>query len=213
MKSLLRYWLYKWKYPGARIDKNAVVGGRFSHGAGVRVSAGAFVFNVEVAGYSYIGSASKVQNAKIGKFCSIAPEVRIGLGRHPTHFVSTYPGLYSSSASGGVSFGANHDFEEYLPIKIGNDVYIGARAMIMDGVRVGDGAVVAAGAVVTKDVPPYAIVGGVSAKILKYRFSEAVVEQLLGMQWWNWDVNTLQENAHLFGDVEGFVSRSSSLSP
>lgn len=205
MKTFLRYWVYKWKYSKAVIEKHAVVGGQFTYGPGVHVCAGAFVHNVEVAGFSYIGSCSKVQNAKIGKFCSIAPEVRIGLGRHPTHFVSTYPGFYSSAASAAVSFGANKSFEEYLPIKIGNDVYIGTRAMIMDGLVIGDGAVIAAGAVVTKDVPPYAIVGGVPAKKLKYRFSESVVERLLEIQWWNWDEAEFLARVHLFGDVERFV--------
>jgi len=74
---------------------------------------------------------------------------------------------------------------EFKKVTIGNDVWIGTRALIMDGVTVGDGAVIGAGAVVTKDVPPYAIVGGVPAKIIKYRFSEKKISQMLELQWWN----------------------------
>lgn len=71
------------------------------------------------------------------------------------------------------------------PIHIGNDVWIGARSIIMDGVSIGDGAIVAAGSVVTKDVPPYAVVGGSPAKIIKYKFSQDIIDRLEEIQWWN----------------------------
>lgn len=76
-------------------------------------------------------------------------------------------------------------FEDYKPIIIGNDVWIGARVVILDGVKVGDGAVIATGAIVTKDVPPYAIVGGVPAKIIKYRASEEQIREYADSEWWN----------------------------
>lgn len=77
------------------------------------------------------------------------------------------------------------DLKEHNEVKIGNDVWIGTRAMILDGITIGDGAVIGAGAVVTKNVPPYAIVGGVPAKIIKYRFSQDKINELLASQWWN----------------------------
>ena len=83
-------------------------------------------------------------------------------------------------------------------VVIGNDVWIGMRVIIMPGVSVGHGAVIGAGAVVVKDVPPYAIVGGVPAKIIRYRFTPEVIEKLLEFQWWNYDEAILKKNVSLF---------------
>ena len=85
--------------------------------------------------------------------------------------------------------------EESGMTEIGNDVWIGDRTVIMSGVKIGDGAIVAAGAVVTKDVPPYAVVGGVPARVIKYRFDEATIRRLLDLQWWKYDIAD-------FGDVD-----------
>lgn len=141
--------------------------------------------NVKVGDYTYIGGESKIQNATIGKFCSLGPELRIGLGRHPIHLKSTFPGFYTDGSYYGVEKEYDNPIENYLPVVIGNDVWIGTRAMIFDGVKIGDGAIIGAGAVVTKDVPPYAIVGGVPAKIIRYRFTEAEIKHFLNLQWWN----------------------------
>lgn len=143
--------------------------------------------NVNLGDYSYIGGNCRVMNAEIGKFCSIGQEVLIGgLPSHPLHLKSTFPGFYQIDHS---FYGVEHEYEyldsEFKKVIIGNDVWIGTRAMIMDGVTIGDGAVIGAGALVTKDVPPYAIVGGVPAKIIKYRFSEQKIKEMLASQWWN----------------------------
>lgn len=143
------------------------------------------IVNSQVGDYTYIGGSNKIQYAIIGKFCSIGPEVRIGLGIHPTHLKSTYPGFYTNPEYYRVEKLYNFDGEEYKPVEIGNDVWIGARATILDGVKIGDGAIIATGAVVTKEVPPYAIVGGVPAKVIKYRFSESRIKELLDEKWWN----------------------------
>lgn len=143
------------------------------------------VVNSQIGDYTYVGGNNKIQNAVIGKFCSIGTEVRIGLGIHPTNLKSTYPGFYTNPEYYRVEKLYDYNGEEYKQVNIGNDVWIGARATILDGVKIGDGAIVAAGAVVAKDVPPYAIVGGVPAKVIKYRFDENRIEELLAEQWWN----------------------------
>ena len=135
---------------------------------------------------------------KIGKFSSIAfDNVNIFLGgNHRVDWATTYP------------FNMIADFPEASHITghpsskgdvvIGNDVWIGMHATILSGVTIGDGAVVAAHAVVTKDVPPYAIVAGNPAKVVKMRFSDDVIKHLLEMKWWNWPINRIKENIPLF---------------
>lgn len=89
-------------------------------------------------------------------------------------------------------------------VRIGNDVWIGANAVILPGVTVGDGAVIAAGAVVTKDVKPYSIVGGVPAKLIKYRFEPWQIELLLKLKWWDWPLEKIKENITLFQNPKKF---------
>jgi len=110
----------------------------------------------------------------------VAQNVNIGSSQHPMHYLST--GLLSSKMSESMAL---NDLPNYTVI--GHDVWIGLNAVIMNGVNVGTGAVIGAGAIVTKDVPPYAIVGGVPAKVIKYRFDEETIEQLLSSRWWELD--------------------------
>lgn len=136
--------------------------------------------------YSYIGYKSNIYHAEIGKFCSISKEVCIGLPSHPINFLSTSPIFVNRINGTGYSW-TNQDLFDPMPKKvmIGHDVWIGMKSTIMGGVHVGNGAVIAAHSVVTRDVPPYAIVGGVPAKIIKYRFSEGIIARLLQSEWWN----------------------------
>lgn len=116
---------------------------------------------------SYIYSKnSVVVNAIIGKFCSIAAGVNIGLGQHPVEYVSTHPSFYSVSQPIAKTYSGSDLFEPFKGrINIGHDVWIGQNVLVMDGLKIGTGAIIAAGAVVTKDVPPYAIVAGVPARL------------------------------------------------
>lgn len=152
-----------------------------------------------VGRYSYIGPGSTIVRADIGSFCSISMDVYIGLEGHTLDYPSTCP-LFTERCNGTgyswVSDDVNRSVDKRTTI--GNDVWIGYGARIVAGVSVGDGAVVAASAVVTKDVPPYAVVGGVPAKILKYRFTPEEISKLQSVQWWNWNEDKLKENISMF---------------
>ena len=139
-----------------------------------------------------------------------------GLGRHPVHFVSLHPVFYSKLSQAGVTFSDRNYFEELLPVTIGNDVWIGAGAIILDGVTIGDGAVIAAGAVVVRDVEPYSIVGGVPAKLIRNRFNEETMRLLFQIKWWDWPLDTLKQTTHLLhsedpADFEKLIDYSNSI--
>lgn len=85
---------------------------------------------------------------------------------------------------------------------IGNDVWIGYEAVIMPGVHIGDGAIIGTRAVVTKDVPPYAIMGGVPARIIKYRFDDPAIQMLLKIKWWDWDIQKVKTNLSIIRQVD-----------
>lgn len=155
---------------------------------------------------TYIGNDCSIIG-NIGRFCSIAPEVKNSLGIHPVSepYVSTSPMFFSLRKQTGETFAHKQLFEELRdPIEIGHDCWIGQRAFIVGGVKIGTGAVVLAGAVVTKDVPPYAIVGGVPAKVLKYRYDQETIDFLLRTEWWNMPVDWLRENYEIFSDIDKF---------
>lgn len=137
--------------------------------------------------HSYCGGGtfSISSDTEIGAFCSIGVDVILGPSQHPTDWLTTHPFPYLSHKKlPGVEYMQNN-FAAVRPVKVGNDVWIGDRAVVMDGVTIGDGAVVAACAVVTKDVPPYAIVAGVPARILRYRFDRPLIDKLLELRWWD----------------------------
>ncbi|MFW6145874.1 MAG: CatB-related O-acetyltransferase [Planctomycetota bacterium] len=155
--------------------------------------------DVTVGGYSYFAGHATVRSATFGRFCSIGRELLCGLGEHPTDRVSTSPVFYSTAPPGGVTFATRDTAVEHVPVTVGSDVWIGARVFLRDGITLGHGAIVAAGAVVVDDVPPYAIVGGTPARVIRYRFDEATVERLLATAWWAWDVSRLQAAADVLG--------------
>jgi len=167
------------------------------------LSSNSIISDSELGDYSYLGVNANISHAKIGRFCSIGPNVTIGTGKHPVDFISTHPSFYSNNKA-FETFADKMYFDEYQETTIGNDVWIGMQATIMGGLNIGDGAVIAGGAVVTKDVPPYAIVGGVPAKILKYRFDEETIHFLLETKWWNNDRDFLKTHFKKFHTPEAF---------
>ena len=173
---------------------------------------------VTIGAYTYLnGLETKptvLNNCKLGRYCSIAQNVEINPGQHCLTHLTTHPitGGKAERSSGLL------DFPEYLNIlpdsgvnnacrtkrmgdvEIGNDVWIGSHVVILGGVRIGDGAVIGAGSVVTKDVAPYMIVGGNPAKNISQRFDDGVVEELMKLQWWNYDIAPIKNQIN-FGDV------------
>ncbi|MEY8673893.1 CatB-related O-acetyltransferase [Francisella philomiragia] len=165
-----------------------------------------FLKNVSIGDFTYVASKTHIHQTKIGKFCSIGPGCRIGLGKHPTsRFVSTHPAFFSMSKQSQVTFVDKNYFTEFENINIGNDVWIGANVLVVDGVNIGSGAIIAAGSVVTKDVPPYAVVGGVPAKVIKFRFEKDEVEKLLKVKWWDMDIEYFKKYYKKFLDVKKII--------
>ncbi|WP_180901246.1 CatB-related O-acetyltransferase [Martelella soudanensis] len=161
-------------------------------------------WDVELGDYSYIsGPRSYVEAARIGRFCSIARQTVIGASNHDYTRVSSHP-FALSPAYGNLCTHPKAVEQKPAPV-IGNDVWIAANSAVMRGVTIGDGAVVAANSVVTRDVPPYSIVGGSPARVLKPRFSPEIAEAMLRIAWWNWDETTLRDRIETFDDPEQFV--------
>lgn len=140
---------------------------------------------------------------EIGNFCSFATDANIVcLAGHPTDLPSTFP-LRTKMLHPEQG---NRDAVARGSVHIGHDVWVGTGALIMDGVSIGTGAVVAAKAVVTRDVEPYAIVGGNPARLLRHRFEPDVIEALLEIAWWNWPDETIRAfESHFYGDVSAFI--------
>ncbi|MGA1977606.1 MAG: antibiotic acetyltransferase [Bacteroidales bacterium] len=150
------------------------------------------LFSLRMGEYSYIGSRCLISESVIGRFCSLASNIQILPGKHPVKMISTYPAFYSRQKAIPVSFSDNDYFKEINNIEIGNDVWIGNSVTILDGVKIQNGAILAAGAVVTENIPPYAIAGGVPAKVIRYRFTEATIDILDKIKWWNWPEEKLK---------------------
>lgn len=165
--------------------------------------------HISIGRYTYLQSTAKILFAEengpvsIGQFCSIADGVIIlGAGEHPTHNATTFPlGDWFSNAKPYRNVGRG-------PTRIGNDVWIGVNAVILSGVAVGDGAIVGAGAIVSRDVPPYAVVLGNPAQVTRYRFTPDIVSALQQIRWWDWSKEKIEtEMPSLEDNVEAFVAR------
>lgn len=201
------YYLVKNRGKNVKFLKGANIGGFSSQFEGNNRVGRATFFEGSLGFGSYISDNCKISNVKIGKFCSIASEVKIAVGKHPTKdFVSTHPAFFSTKRQAGFTYVDKPSFEEDSNRTIiGNDVWIGYGATIISGVKIGDGAVIAAGAVVAKDVKPYSVVGGVPAKEIKKRFTDDEIEFLLKLKWWDKPQEWIKENAAKFCDINKII--------
>lgn len=200
----------KKKIKNVRFYKNSIFNNVYFEGNNTLFQ-GARVFNSKIGYGTYLGKNVQINNVRVGKYCSIAENVKIGLGAHPVSYVSTHPSTYySTKETLGFTYAESSlynpylwlDREEQILTSIGNDVWIGIDAIILDNITIGDGAIIAAGSVVTKNVEPYSIVGGVPARIIKYRFDSKIVDFLLRFQWWNKSADWIRKNCHLFSNPQ-----------
>ena len=204
---LFFYWSYKNFTTGTKIYNKKISPRKVKVGKQVMIRKGTEISgDITIGDYSYISSPNTyVSNAIIGKHCSIARNVTIGVGGHNYHWVTT----------GAIIVDSDYNFipnpkdviQKDTPI-IGNDVWIGMNTMIMRGVKIGDGAVIAAGSVVTKDVEPYSIVAGIPAKHIKFRFGREQINALLRIKWWDWSDEKIKENIGYFYDIDLFIKKT-----
>ena len=173
--------------------------------------------NIIVGDYTYYDDFEDVHNFEknvkyhfdftgdqliIGKFCMIASDVKFIMNgaNHLSNAISTYP--FAVFGNGWESAMEGKTYPNKGNIEIGNDVWIGYNATIMAGVKIGDGAIIATNSTVVSDVEPYTIVGGNPAREIKKRFSPEIIERLLRLQWWNWDIEKITENVQNLTDLD-----------
>lgn len=156
--------------------------------------------------YSYCFGYNDIIYSEIGKFASLATGVRLNPVQHPAHTRAAAHHFTYRCAHYG--FGADDDsiidWRRSSRVTVGNDVWMGHNAVIMGGVRIGNGAVIAAGAVVTRDVQPYEIVGGVPARHIGWRYAPEIIAALERIRWWDWSREELARRVRDFDDVETF---------
>lgn len=166
----------------------------------VRIDRFNHLYYANIGRRSYTGQNTVIMHTNIGAFCSIAWGVTIGPANHSYDRISTHSFLYNN-VDGIRPENEEAAYDRFSEkCELGNDVWIGAGAIILRNVVIGDGAIVASGAVVTKDIPPYAIVAGVPAKVIKYRFSDEIIQKLLEMQWWNQKDDFIRDNYRFFSE-------------
>ena len=186
---------------GVRLSRRAYVDSFTSLGAFVAVGEGSKLICSSLGTASYC-IRSRITNTAVASFTSIGPDTIIGgLASHPLRMISTHPVFYSPHPRISLSFSPETRFsDEVKRTFLGNDVWVGARATVLSGVSVGNGAVLAAGSVVTRDVPPYSIMGGVPAREIGKRFTAEVIAELLDWQWWHLPLSVLARAAESFAD-------------
>jgi acetyltransferase-like isoleucine patch superfamily enzyme len=179
-----------------------------------RLSNAVFSGDCSVGAFTYFNHGAEVNDAKIGRYCSIGQRALIGPGAHHTHFATTHPiGADPSGVSAGMERSARYRASVMTVATrirapapatvIDHDVWIGANVVVMSGVHVGVGAIIGAGAVVTRDVAPYAVMAGVPARLVRFRLQRHIQEALLDSRWWARDLSALPMRD--YSDPEAFL--------
>lgn len=211
MKNLIKKLLIRCKNTGKKVilSSGCTIGAKSTF-EGHNYIGKKTIFDGSIGYGSYMGDNCRVF-AAVGRYSSIADNVTVVNGEHPTKIIaSTHPVFYSNSNSVKLNYGNESKFTEYsyadkdkkYPVVIGNDVWIGHSAILLSGITIGDGAIIASGAVVVKDVPPYTIVGGVPAKSIRKRFTDEQISILTKAKWWERDENWIIEHYKDFENIE-----------
>jgi phosphonate metabolism protein (transferase hexapeptide repeat family) len=180
-------------------------------GAFVEIGEGSHILETVMGDYSYTARYADIAYSFLGKFVNVAAFTRINPGEHPYHRASLHHFMYRASYfwPDEPDEAAVFDWRRSRPVRIGHDTWIGHGAIVMKGVTIGNGAIIAASSVVTKDVPPYAVVGGTPAQLIKWRHPAPVAERLQALAWWDWDHERLKRALPDFRalSAEAFVEK------
>ena len=159
------------------------------------------IWGLRLGRYSCIGRMCTIQECKIGSFCALADYLTIGCDDHDYKMITTHPFWHDSSwgISDDIEFSKQYRKKEYeQPCEIGHDVWFGAGVIVCRNVHIGNGCVIGAGAVITKDIPPYSVVVGCPGRVIKKRFSDDIIARLEKCQWWQLPLNVIKANIELF---------------
>lgn len=200
IRSERRKALLEKEYPGCIFGSNIFVDPLSSLGKFNVIFDNVSIVGSKIGDHTYVQKNAMIAATNIGKYCSIAGNVAIGLPQHEISLVSSHPVFYLQNTPLARKYCKADYGRVTQKVEIDNDVWVGYGAMIMSGIKIGTGAIIGAGSIVTKDVPPYAIVAGTPARLLRYRFDEGLIKRLLASKWWEMPDNWLEAHVDQFLD-------------